>query len=128
MKFGTEIVALSLFAFAALVAAGFGMDEPFRQHMWVLFIVLVGFSAVLLRNTNFAPAVAVDPSAYMDGPIRYGAIATMFWGVVGMLVGVVIALQLAYPDLNIQPWLNFGRLRPLHKSGVVFAFGGNALI
>ncbi|MER9313571.1 cytochrome-c oxidase, cbb3-type subunit I, partial [Mesorhizobium australicum] len=122
MKFGKEIVLLSLFAFAALVAAGAGVDEPFRQHMWVLFFALAGFTAILLRNTEFKPAAPIDPSAYMDGPIRYGAIATMFWGVVGMLVGAVIALQLAYPDLNIQPWFNFGRLRPLHTSGVVFAF------
>jgi cytochrome c oxidase cbb3-type subunit 1 len=128
MKFGTQIFILSLFTFAALVAAGFGVDEPFRQHMWVLFIVLLGFVALLFRNTSFAPAAPIDPAAYMDGPIRYGAIATMFWGVVGMLVGVLIALQLAYPDLNIQPWFNFGRLRPLHTSGVVFAFGGNALL
>ncbi|TGQ53085.1 cytochrome-c oxidase, cbb3-type subunit I [Mesorhizobium sp. M1C.F.Ca.ET.193.01.1.1] len=128
MRFGTEIVLLGLFAFAALVAAGFGADEPFRQHMWVLFFVLAGFTAILLRNTDFKPVAAIDPSAYMDGPIRYGAIATVFWGVVGMLVGVIIALQLAYPDLDIQPWFNFGRLRPLHTSGVVFAFGGNALL
>lgn len=128
MKFGTEIVLLSLFAFAALVAAGFGVDEPFRQHMWVLFFAVAGFTAILLRNTEFKPAVPIDPAAYMDGPIRYGAIATVFWGVVGMLVGVVIALQLAYPDLNVEPWFNFGRLRPLHTSGVVFAFGGNALL
>ena len=64
----------------------------------------------------------------MDEPIRYGAIATMFWGVVGLLVGVVVALQLAFPDLNIEPWFNFGRMRPLHTSAVIFAFGGNALI
>jgi len=128
MKFGREIFLLSLFAFGAFVAAGFGVDAPFRQHMWVLFLVLAGFTAILLRNSDFKPEVPVDPSAYMDGPVRYGTIATVFWGVVGMLVGVVIALQLAYPDLNIQPWLNFGRLRPLHTSGVVFAFGGNALL
>lgn len=128
MKFGTHIFALGLLTFAALVAAGFGVDEPFRQHMWVLFIVLLGFVAILIRNTSFEAAAPIDPSAYMDGPVRYGTIATMFWGVVGMLVGVVIALQLAYPDLNIQPWFNFGRLRPLHTSGVVFAFGGNALL
>src|SRR5690606_17306946 len=67
-------------------------------------------------------------SAYLDGVVRYGAIATMFWGVVGFLVGVVVALQLAWPDLNIAPWFNFGRMRPLHTSAVVFAFGGNALI
>ncbi|RUW03994.1 MULTISPECIES: cytochrome-c oxidase, cbb3-type subunit I [unclassified Mesorhizobium] len=128
MRFGTEIVLLSLFAFAALVAAGFGVDEPFRQHMWVLFFVLAGFTAILLRTTDFKPAIPVDPGAYMDGPVRYGAIATIFWGGVGMLVGVIIALQLAYPDLNVAPWFNFGRLRPLHTSGVVFAFGGNALL
>jgi cytochrome c oxidase cbb3-type subunit 1 len=44
------------------------------------------------------------------------------------LVGVVVAFQLAYPDLNIEPWFNFGRMRPLHTSAVIFAFGGNALI
>ncbi|OHV64203.1 cytochrome-c oxidase, cbb3-type subunit I [Mesorhizobium sp. LCM 4577] len=128
MKFGTEIVLLSLFAFGALVAAGFGVDEPFRQHMWVLFFAVAGFNAMLMRNTDFKPAVPIDPAAYMDGPIRYGAIATVFWGVVGMLVGLVIALELAYPQLNIEPWFNFGRLRPLHTSGVIFAFGGNALL
>ncbi|WP_404926537.1 cytochrome-c oxidase, cbb3-type subunit I [Mesorhizobium sp. ORM16] len=128
MKFGTAIVVVGLFAFAALVAAGFGIDGPIRQHMWVLFFALAAFTGILLRNTEFKPATAIDPSAYMDDPIRYGAIATMFWGVVGMLVGLVVALQLAFPDLNIQPWFNFGRLRPLHTSGVVFAFGGNALL
>ncbi|WP_027164061.1 cytochrome-c oxidase, cbb3-type subunit I [Mesorhizobium sp. WSM1293] len=128
MKFGTAIVVVGLFAFAALVAAGFGIDGPFRQHMWVLFFALTAFTGILLRNTEFKPATPIDRSAYMDDPIRYGAIATMFWGVIGMLIGVVIALQLAYPDLNIQPWFNFGRLRPLHTSGVVFAFGGNALL
>lgn len=55
----------------------------------------------------------------MDGPIRYGVIATVFWGVTGFLVGVVIAAQLAFPDLNLEPYLNFGRLRPLHTSAVV---------
>ncbi|MDX8437840.1 cytochrome-c oxidase, cbb3-type subunit I [Mesorhizobium abyssinicae] len=128
MKFGTEIVLLGLFAFGALVAAGFGVDGPFRQHMWVLFFSVAGFNAMLMRNTDFKPAVPIDPAAYMDGPIRYGAIATVFWGVIGMLVGVVIALQLAFPHLNIEPWFNFGRLRPLHTSGVIFAFGGNALL
>ena len=65
---------------------------------------------------------------YIDDVVRAGVVATVFWGVVGFLVGVVVALQLAYPDLNIEPWLNFGRLRPLHTSAVIFAFGGNALI
>ncbi|MFD3265498.1 cytochrome-c oxidase, cbb3-type subunit I [Phenylobacterium sp. HK31G] len=72
-----------------------------------------------------------DPTRYSDGVIRAGVIATMFWGVVAMLVGVVIAAQLTWPTIFYFPeagWLNFGRLRPLHTSGVIFAFGGNALI
>ena len=61
--------------------------------------------------------------------IRAGVIATVFWGLAGFLVGVFIAWQLAFPALNLDlPWTSFGRLRPLHTSAVIFAFGGNALI
>ena len=56
-------------------------------------------------------------------------IATSFWGVVGLLVGVVIAAQLTFPLLNLDlEFTTFGRLRPLHTSAVIFAFGGNALL
>ena len=66
---------------------------------------------------------------YVEAPIRAFAIATAFWGVVGFLVGVVIATQLAFPLLNLDlEWTTFGRLRPLHTSAVIFAFGGNALL
>jgi cytochrome c oxidase cbb3-type subunit 1 len=128
MKNGAAIVFVGFLAVLALAGAGLAVDDLFRQHMWVLFFVLGVSLVVLLRQETFAPAAPVDESGYMDGPIRYGVIATTFWGVVGFLVGVVIALQLAYPDLNFEPWFNFGRLRPLHTSAVVFAFGGNALI
>jgi cytochrome c oxidase cbb3-type subunit I len=59
--------------------------------------------------------------------VRYFTLATIFWGLAGFLVGLLIALQLAWPDLNLAPYFTFGRLRPLHTSAVVFAFGGNAL-
>lgn len=59
--------------------------------------------------------------------VRLFTLATIFWGIVGFAVGLFIALQLAFPDLNLEPYLNFGRLRPLHTSAVIFAFGGNAL-
>ena len=66
---------------------------------------------------------------YLDGVVRWGALITIFWGVVGFLVGVVVALQLAFPTmLTGIEFLNFGRLRPLHTSAVIFAFGGNALL
>ncbi len=56
--------------------------------------------------------------------VKQFAIATVVWGVVGMLVGVIIAAQLAWPSLNFDiPWLTYGRLRPLHTNAVIFAFG-----
>ncbi len=60
--------------------------------------------------------------------VRQFAIMTVIWGIVGMLVGVLIAAQMAWPELNFGiPWLSFGRLRPLHTNAVIFAFGGCAL-
>ncbi len=66
---------------------------------------------------------------YEDVAVRLFTIATVFWGLVGFLVGVVIALQLAFPIFNLGlEWTTFGRLRPVHTSAVIFAFGGNALL
>ncbi|RZI42737.1 cytochrome-c oxidase, cbb3-type subunit I [Herbaspirillum sp. HC18] len=60
--------------------------------------------------------------------VKQFAVATVVWGVVGMLVGVLIAAQLAWPALNFDvAWLTYGRLRPLHTNAVIFAFGGCAL-
>ncbi|MDX1948906.1 MAG: cytochrome-c oxidase, cbb3-type subunit I [Rickettsiales bacterium] len=59
--------------------------------------------------------------------VKKFTIATIFWGVAGFLVGLIIALQMAFPELNFAEYLTFGRLRPLHTSAVIFAFGGNAL-
>lgn len=60
--------------------------------------------------------------------VKQFAIMTVVWGIVGMLVGVIIAAELVWPDLNMQlPWFHFGRLRPLHTNAVIFAFGGCAL-
>jgi cytochrome c oxidase cbb3-type subunit 1 len=60
--------------------------------------------------------------------VRQFALVTGVWGIVGMLVGVLIAAQLIWPDLTYGiPWLSYGRLRPLHTNAVIFAFGGSAL-
>jgi cytochrome c oxidase cbb3-type subunit 1 len=65
---------------------------------------------------------------YDDGVIRQFSIMAVVWGVVGMLVGVIIAAELVWPELNLGlPWISFGRLRPLHTNAVIFAFGGSAL-
>jgi cytochrome c oxidase cbb3-type subunit 1 len=60
--------------------------------------------------------------------VRQFTVMTIVWGIVGMLVGVLIAAQLVWPQLNFDlPWLTFSRLRPLHTNAVIFAFGGSAL-
>ncbi len=136
MNYTLETLVMAVLAFAALLGVAFTQDSLFAAHMWVAFFVLTAGTIVMLRRMQFAPTTAssstlkakAPQSEYFDEVVRYGVIATVFWGVVGFLVGVVVALQLAYPDLNIEPWLNFGRLRPLHTSAVIFAFGGNALI
>ena len=131
MKYLTETIVLAVGAFLALLGVAFAKDRLFEAHMWVLFFVLLAGTLVMVRRVSFAPAAAAPSTAddgYFDEVIKYGVIATVFWGVVGFLVGVFIAAQLAFPDLNIEPWLNFGRVRPLHTSAVIFAFGGNGLI
>ena len=65
---------------------------------------------------------------YDDKIVRWFMGATLLWGVVAMLVGVFIALQLAFPRLNLGlEWFSFGRLRPLHTNAAIFAFAGNAI-
>ncbi|MBI3156722.1 MAG: cytochrome-c oxidase, cbb3-type subunit I [Burkholderiales bacterium] len=74
-----------------------------------------------------AGAASAAP-VYTDAVVRWFAIASVVWGAVGMLVGVIIAAQLAWPEANLGiPWFTYSRLRPLHTNAVIFAFGGSAL-
>jgi cytochrome c oxidase cbb3-type subunit 1 len=73
-------------------------------------------------------STAAGETRYQFDVVRAFAVMTVVWGIVGMLVGVLIASQLAWPELNLGiPWLSYGRLRPLHTNAVIFAFGGCAL-
>ncbi len=76
----------------------------------------------------FQDKASAGAAVYNDKVVRQFALATVFWGVVGMLVGVIIAAQLTWPALNLGiEWLSYGRLRPLHTNAVIFAFGGCGL-
>jgi cytochrome c oxidase cbb3-type subunit 1 len=101
-----------------------------EMHGWMMVAAfLFGGLAIVYKLSDGLPKF--DHSEYQDDVIKAGVIATTFWGIVGMLVGVIIACQLTWPNIfyfEDLPWTNFGRLRPLHTSAVIFAFGGNALI
>src|SRR6185295_5340758 len=78
--------------------------------------------------TTLSAGVEAEHAGYNEAVIRKFTLAAAFWGIVAFLVGVVIALQLAFPVFNLGlEWTTFGRLRPVHTSAAVFAFGGNAL-
>jgi cytochrome c oxidase cbb3-type subunit 1 len=126
-----KLILLGLIALLAAIAANMARDPAYMVNAIVVMLVAGGMFIWALRQVD-EPARVIDRTQYMDDVVRFGVIATTFWGVVGFLVGVVIAFQLAFPALNLseltQGYTNFGKLRPLHTSAVIFAFGGNALI
>ena len=122
-------------ALLALAMAVMAVDTPFAVHMTIMMIAaLLALWFTMSRADYGAIARGIlkspaDQGQYDDDPIRWGVIATLFWGTAGLAAGLFIALQLAYPALNFNlEFTTFGRLRPLHTSAVIFAFGGNALI
>ena len=130
---------LDLFAVPALIAAALiaavaeivqSQDPRMVIQAWTFAACMAGTGIFLLRYYGGGtPADARGP--YANDVVKAGVIASMFWGIAGMTVGLVIALQLSFPGLFYfpdLPWTNFGRLRPLHTSAVIFAFGGNVLI
>ncbi len=122
------------FSFLGLLMAARATDTMFYSHGLLLaFTSVVAGFFVVKKGTAIVAEHASDgidgKVIYNDAVVRFGVVASVFWGVVGFLVGLVIALQLAFPVLNFDlPWTNFGRLRPLHTSAVIFAFGGNVLL
>ena len=123
------IVALGLLTLLAAMAANFARDLAYLVNALTVMAILAGLFIWRVRRSGEPPKPA--GTGYQDGVVRAGVIATAFWGIAGFLVGVLIALQLTFPVLNFewsQGLFNFGRLRPLHTSAVIFAFGGNALI
>ena len=119
--------------FLAMVMALFAMtqakDAAFAVHMAIMALAALVAAMAVMATANVTATLGRDESVYDDAPVRWGVIATTFWGVVGLLAGLFIALQLAWPVLNLgTEYTTFGRLRPLHTSAVIFAFGGNALL
>ena len=126
------LVFLILFL-VSLAVTGQAADQGYAFHA-LLFAVASAWVVFKMIDRHFSGAVP-EP-ATIDGrpnynmePVKFATLASLFWGIAGFTVGLVIALQLAFPALNFGlPWTSFGRLRPLHTSAVIFAFGGNVLI
>jgi cytochrome c oxidase cbb3-type subunit 1 len=122
---------LLILAFSAgIIEAAVSHDPLMVIQAWTFTACIVASGIWFLRR--YAEGIpAEETETYVNGVVKAGVIASTFWGIAGMLVGLIIALQLAFPDIFYLPdfaYSNFGRLRPLHTSAVIFAFGGNVLI
>jgi cytochrome c oxidase cbb3-type subunit I len=123
----------TLAVFLCIIAVAKAEDTPFAFHATLAgFASLAAVFAIFNRyfdRASLPPQEINGRPNYNFGPIKFASFMAMFWGIAGFTVGLLIALQLAWPALNFDlPWTTFGRLRPLHTSAVVFAFGGNVLL
>ena len=127
------IILASLTAFGLICIAALATTTEYSFH--ALVMAAASIAAVFAIGNRYMDRPAEIPQEiggkpnYNMGPVKFTTIASLFWGIAGFLIGVIIAAQLAFPLLNLDlSWTSFGRLRPLHTSAVIFAFGGNVLI
>ena len=124
---------LAVFAVFGLMLAAHAQDTGAYVQGLMVFVFGAAASFWLIARGNgptWTPAgESVAATDYNEAVVRAGVTASTIWGLIGFLVGIWIALELAWPAFNLGlPWTNFGRLRPVHTSAVIFAFGGNVLI
>ena len=131
---GGAALALTALAFVALIVAAKAYTPQYALHAY-LFTAASAAAVIAIVNRYFERPAALPPLTidgkpnYNMGPVKFATIAAVFWGIAGFTVGLWAALELAFPALNLDlPWISFGRLRPLHTSAVIFAFGGNVLV
>ncbi|MEM8784472.1 MAG: cytochrome-c oxidase, cbb3-type subunit I [Pseudomonadota bacterium] len=132
--FSAEALAICVFltvgAFYALLIAARTSDPGMAFHANIFLIAFLSGIFLIVQRSVLSPPAAPE-TGYALGPVKFATLAAVFWGIAGFLVGVVIALQLAFPNVMYfpdLPFTSFGRLRPLHTSAVIFAFGGNVLL
>jgi cytochrome c oxidase cbb3-type subunit I len=127
-------IALLLLAVLTLFVAAKAYTPEYAFHAYLftaasLAALFTIISRYQQRTADAVPQVVAGKPNYNYGPVKFASVAALFWGVAGFAVGLYLALELAFPAFNLDlPWITFGRLRPLHTSAVIFAFGGNVLL
>ncbi|MBN9364217.1 MULTISPECIES: cytochrome-c oxidase, cbb3-type subunit I [unclassified Devosia] len=123
------IVITGALATIGLAMAAGGRNDLMGSHGWIVLLLAGAVLIALMRGYDGPDPDPERLSRYYDDPTKVGVFLTLTWGVVGMAFGVWVAALLAWPDLTFDAgWASFGRIRPAHTSGVIFGFGGNALI
>jgi cytochrome c oxidase cbb3-type subunit 1 len=123
------LVILSALAVCGLAMAIAGRDDLLGIHGFIVVLASVGVAFLVIRGYYTPEPDESRLSRYYDDPTKVGIVLSMIWAVIGMFFGVWVAALLAWPELTFDAaWASFGRIRPVHTSGVIFGFGGNALI
>ena len=125
----SALVLLGLMVLGGLLMATIGRADPLGVHGFIV-LVIAGTLFFVVGNGLYDREPTQDRlTSYYDDPTKVGVVLALIWAVIGMAMGVWVAALLAWPELTFDlPWTSFGRLRPVHTSGVIFGFGGNALI
>ncbi|MGD9802816.1 MAG: cytochrome-c oxidase, cbb3-type subunit I [Hyphomicrobiaceae bacterium] len=119
-----------LVAIAGLILAAASGPDPIGTQGVIILLFGLGCMFAVIHGF-FDPEPSEERlSQYYDEPTKVGIVLAMAWAVIGMFFGVWVAALLAWPELTFvdEAWASFGRIRPVHTSGVIFGFGGNALI
>ena len=131
---GASALAFAGLALLSIVIAAKAYTPEYAFHAYLFTAASIAAVFAIINRYYERPAapapLTIDGKPnYNMGPVKFSTVAAVFWGIAGFTVGLYIALELAFPFLNFDlPWITFGRLRPLHTSAVIFAFGGNVLI
>jgi cytochrome c oxidase cbb3-type subunit I len=130
---GSALAFVALALLSVFVAANAHTSAyAFHAYLFAAASVAAAFKIVSQyydRPAELPPLTIGGKPNYNMGPVKFATVAAVFWGIAGFTVGLWAALELAFPVLNLDlPWFSFGRIRPLHTSAVIFAFGGNVLI
>ena len=120
------VSGLAAFTLVGLAIGSYGLESAYRTHGLIISAWCIATYFILIHQSG---SIIPDDRGYNDGPTRLGVLVGIGWSVFGFLVGDYLAWELAFPVLNFDlSWLNFGRLRPVHTTAVIFGFGGNVLI
>jgi cytochrome c oxidase cbb3-type subunit 1 len=131
---GGTAAAFAALAILSIVIAAKAYTPEYAFHAYLfaaasVAAILVIFNRFFERSDEPVPLTIDGKPNYNMGPVKLGTLLAVFWGIAGFAVGPWLALELAFPALNFDlSFISFGRLRPLHTSAVIFAFGGNVLI
>ena len=130
---GTALAFVAL-AVSSIFVAARAYTPEYAFHAWLAAAASVATVFAIVnryyeRPAQLPPLTIEGKPNYNMGPVKFATVAAVVWGIAGFSVGLWAALELAFPVLNFDlPWISFGRIRPLHTSAVIFAFGGNVLL